>query len=134
MKQIEAERLIKQRVLDALNECKVSVNKLAASFGARQTTLNDQINGSSKISAATLIALVEYCTDISAEWLLRGTGKMFLNTETTRSRDEIETESSADVIELKDQLRRKDREIDGLYERIEELKRGIVPQGSVAAV
>ena len=122
MKQIEAERVIKQRVLDALNECKVSVNKLAASFEARQTTLNDQINGSSKISAATLIALADFCPDISAEWLLRGTGEMLSNTAT-----------SPDVAELKDQLRRKDREIDGLYERIEELKRGIVPQGSVAA-
>lgn len=133
MKQSEVEKDVKQRVLQVLDECKISVNKLASSFEANTRTLNDQINGGSKIGAATLVALADFRPDLSAEWLLRGTGSMLLNTETTWSRDGVETESSADVAELKDQLRRKDREIDGLYERIKELKGDIAtPHRSVA--
>lgn len=133
MKQVELEQTLKQRVIEVVNhEYKTSVNKFAAALGLRQTTLNDQINGNSKISAAVIIALLSVHPDISAEWLLRGTGEMLLNTTTTRQRDDNETATSADVILLKDQLRRKDREIDGLYERIEELKRGTAPQTFVA--
>lgn len=132
MKQSEVEKDVKQRVLQVLDECKISVNKLASSFEANTRTLNDQINGGSKIGAATLVALANFCPDLSAEWLLRGTGEMLLNTATRQQRDGNETATSADVILLKDQLRRKDREIDGLYERIEELKRGTAPQTFVA--
>lgn len=133
MKQVELEQTLKQRVIEVVNlEYKTSVNKFAAALGLRQTTLNDQINGNSKISAAVIIALLSVHPDISAEWLLRGTGEMLLNTATRRQRDGNETATSADVILLKDQLRRKDREIDGLYERIEELKRGTAPQTFVA--
>ena len=129
MKQVELEQTLKQRVEDVVKQYyNGSVNKFATALGIRQTTLNDQINGKSKISAAALLALLDVHPDISAEWLLRGTGDMLLNTATTRSRDGIETELNADVTELRDQLRRKDREIDGLYERIAELKRGTTPQ------
>ena len=126
MKQVDAEKLIKQRVLDALNECKVSVNKLAASFGARQTTLNDQINGSSKISAATLLALAEFCPDVSAEWLLRGNGDMLISqpqheTHTRDIRDDNEV-----IAALNRTIEIQEREIAGLYERIKELKGAIV--------
>ena len=122
MNQIEAEKLLKQRVLQVLDECKISVNKLAGSFGARQTTLNDQINGGSKIGAATLVALADFRPDLSAEWLLRGNGAMLISrpqhdeTHSSDIRDDSETE------ELRERLRRAEREIDGLYERIKELK------------
>lgn len=112
MKQKDAELLIKQRVLEALKTCKISVNKLATASDVRQTTLNDQINGNSKISAATLITLTDFRSDISAEWLLRGTGEMLVTSNQNQSNTE----------ELLELIRRQQREIDGLYERIEELK------------
>ena len=62
MKQTEAERAIKERVVQVLSECKISVNKLAMACEISQTTLNDQINGNSKISAATLLALADFIT------------------------------------------------------------------------
>ena len=128
MNQIKLEQTLKQRVIEVVNlEYKTSVNKFATALGLRQTTLNDQINGKGKISAAVIIALLSAHPDISAEWLLRGTGSMLLTepqheTLTGEIRDDTETE------ELRKRLRRAEREIDGLYERIKELKGDIATQ------
>ena len=122
MNQVKLEQTLKQRVIEVVNlEYKTSVNKFASVLGIRQTTLNDQINGKGKISAAVIISLLSTHPDISAEWLLRGTGSMLLTepqheTHTRPIRDDSETE------ELRERLRRAEREIDGLYERIKELK------------
>lgn len=113
MKQSDAEKVVKQRVAEVFKECKISVNALAKAIGISQTTLNDQINGSSKISAATLLSLADFRPDVSAEWLLRGTGEMT-------------AELSGTEAELRDIIRRQQREIDGLYERIAELKGGSI--------
>lgn len=135
MKQSEVEKDVKQRVLQVLNECKISVNKLASSFEANTRTLNDQINGSSKISAATLLALAEFCPDVSAEWLLRGSGAMLISqpqheTITRDIRDDNEV-----IAALNRTIEIQEREIAGLYERIKELKGAIVmPHRSVETV
>lgn len=97
MNQVKLEQTLKQRVIEVVNlEYKTSVNKFAAALGLRQTTLNDQINGKGKISAAVIIALLSAHPDISAEWLLRGTGSMLLTepqheTLTGEIRDNTET-------------------------------------------
>lgn len=140
MNQNDAEKEIKQRVLDVLNECKISVNKLALTFGASTRTWNDQINGSSKISAATLVALANFRPDISAEWLLRGSGSMLISeqqheTLTGQIRDDSETIAALKLTIEKMQrtIDNQDREIEGLLERIKELKGDIaVPHRSVA--
>lgn len=123
---------VKKRVKKAIKECKISPSAIAKFRDISDRTVLDQINGKSRIGVATLEALLAFRPELSAEWLMRGTGDMILNAATTRQRDENDTAKSADVIELKDQLRRKDREIDGLYDRIEELKRGTAPQTYVA--
>lgn len=127
MKQVELEQTLKQRVIEVVNlEYKTSVNKFAAALGIRQTTLNDQINGNSKISAAVIIALLSVRPDISAEWLLRGSGSMLLSepqheTITRDIRDDSEI-----VAALNRTIEIQEREIAGLYERIKELKGAIV--------
>lgn len=123
---------VKKRVKKAIKECEISPSAIAKFRDISDRTVLDQINGKSRIGVATLEALLAFRPELSAEWLMRGTGDMILNAATTRQRDENDTAKSADVIELKDQLRRKDREIDGLYDRIEELKRGTAPQTYVA--
>lgn len=123
---------IKTRILAALKEHKCSLNRLGDGDKALSRKMQRQINEETDLSAATICIILNRFPDISAEWLLRGTGEMLLNTTTTRQRDDNDTATSADVTLLRDQLRRKDREIDGLYERIEELKRGTAPQTFVA--
>ena len=134
MTQQEMEDAIKQRVAQVMRDCKISVNRLAIASGISQRTLNDQINGNSKITAATLVALADFRQDISSEWLLRGVGEMYLsgnddtntNTETekakTRQKDETPT----------GELREKS-EIDILLERIEMLKQKVQDKEEVIA-
>lgn len=132
MKQDEAEKAIKQRVIQVLEACKISVNKLAVASNISPRTLNDQINGDSKISAASLLALADFRRDISAEWLLRGEGDMFKHEPDTRQiRDDSERKtdlpySNYENALLKEmaeqrsvfieQLRTKDKQISSLLE------------------
>ena len=129
----ELEMALKRRVAEVVNrEYNSSVNKFAAALGIRQTTLNDQINRSAKISATTLLALTEIRPDISAEWLLRGEGGMFKHEPDTRQiRDDSERKtdlphSNYENALLKEmaeqrsvfieQLRTKDKQISSLLE------------------
>ena len=75
MNRTKLEQDLKQRVADIVkSDYKSSVNKFAAELGLRQTTLNEQINGNGKISATTILSILQVRPDISAEWLLRGIG------------------------------------------------------------
>lgn len=73
------EKRIKERAKQALKELDISVASVAKFRGLSDRTLLDQINGSSKIGAATLEALLAYRPDLSAEWLLRGEGEMLIS-------------------------------------------------------
>lgn len=73
------EKRIKERAKQALKELEISVASVAKFRGLSDRTLLDQINGSSKIGAATLEALLAYRPDLSAEWLLRGEGEMLIS-------------------------------------------------------
>ena len=79
----ETETAIKQRVQQVFAECKITVNRFAILSGLNQKTINDQINGTAKIGAVTLSALLAYRPDLSAEWLLRGTGDMLITNKPT---------------------------------------------------
>lgn len=134
MNQVELEQTLKQRVIEVVNmEYKTSVNKFAAALGIRQTTLNDQINGKGKISAAVIIALLSAHPDISAEWLLRGTGSMLLTepqheTITGEIRDNTET-----IAALKETIAAQKIAIEALTDEVQVLKGDIVvPHRSVA--
>lgn len=79
----ETETAIKQRVQQVFAECKITVNRFAILSRLNQKTINDQINGTAKIGAVTLSALLAYRPDLSAEWLLRGTGDMLISNKPT---------------------------------------------------
>lgn len=134
MKQVELEQTLKQRVEDVVKlYYNGSVNKFATALGIRQTTLNDQINGKSKISAAALLALLDVHSDISAEWLLRGSGSMLLSepqheTLTGEIRGDSET-----IAALKETIAAQKIAIDALTDQVKVLKGDIVvPHRSVA--
>lgn len=102
------EKSLKQRIISFLQAQNVSVNMFAKSSGLKQTTLSDQINGESKVSAITLTALLDYFPTLSAEWLLRGEGEM-LKVDTTPLLQEEDTEmlhssNEAEIEKLRDQL------------------------------
>ena len=105
---MSTENSLKQRIIDLLLSQNVSVNLFAKSSGLKQTTLSDQINGESKISAITLTALLEYFPNLSAEWLLRGEGEM-LKAETTPLQlaevtQELSSSNEEEIVKLQEQL------------------------------
>ncbi len=69
---------IKNRVKVALRALDISPYSIARMQNLNERTIYDQINGNSKIGVATIEALLAYRPDISAEWLLRGTGDMLI--------------------------------------------------------
>lgn len=133
------EEEIKMRVSLAMDALKISVNSLAKDCNLKQNTLNEQINGASKIGIAAVAALLDKYPQISADWLLRGKEPMIvqpddeMSDETkyymSRSVKELElklAETQNKIEELEDIINRQKRETDGLYERIDELKDTVV--------
>lgn len=82
------ENEIKKRVKDAVKALEISVASIAKFRGLNERTVLDQINGNSKIGAATLESLLAYNPNISAEWLMRGDGEMFIVPTEGTSRDD----------------------------------------------
>lgn len=76
---------VKSRVKFALENLGLSCYSIAKSCNTGERTMYDQINGNSKIGVTTLCALLEYCPNISAEWLLRGEGEMLKSSATNHT-------------------------------------------------
>ena len=73
------EQDIKKRVLELLKYNRISVRAMAARIGMPQQNLNNQINRDIALSLKTLILIMSQFPNVSAEWLLRGKGNMFLD-------------------------------------------------------
>ena len=66
-----------KKIIDANN---MSITSLSNKLNIVQTTLNRQLSGeTSSIPVGTIEAILHYFPDVSAEWLLRGTGEMQLS-------------------------------------------------------
>lgn len=65
-----------------LIDCKSkSVREFANMINVKQVTLNQQIAGSRSLSLDVVSAILNSFEDISAEWLLRGVGEMYISGE-----------------------------------------------------
>lgn len=69
-----------------LIDCKSkSVREFSSMINVKQVTLNQQITGSRSLSLDVVTAILNSFEDVSAEWLMRGKGEMFLSDETANS-------------------------------------------------
>lgn len=101
-----------QRIREFIEDNKISVSKLSGMIGVPQTTLNRQLSGVGEIPYYTIEQLVAIFPNLSAEWLLRGKGEMYLQTPDSKVDD------PADEVEiLKDEILRLQGEVRAL-ERI----------------
>lgn len=66
------EEVVKQRIRDLLAKKQISITSLSRSVGANQKTLNNQINGSTALSASTLLLIKQVIPEIDFDWLLNG--------------------------------------------------------------
>lgn len=67
-----------QRVIDICSAKFASESQFAKAVGINQKTINQQFRRERSISVDTILAVLSSFEDISAEWLMRGTGDMEL--------------------------------------------------------
>lgn len=74
---------VRNRINDVLKEKGLTENSVAAGVSAVQSRLNSQLSHGGKITLDTILRILDACPDISADWLLRGTGEMRKSTKIT---------------------------------------------------
>lgn len=125
------ESSIRQRIKDILNAFNSNTNRLAGDDVNFQNRLSRQINQGASISCDTITRVLIAFPDVSAEWLLRGKGKMLLtenlptfNGEETETEEDLKIELSkveAELEEYKLQNLRLEAQKDYLQERNDDL-------------
>lgn len=111
------------RINNFRENIKMSKSSLAAAIGIEQTTLNNQFLGKRSLSLDLVINLLNTYSDLSAEWLIRGTGNMLIS-------ENINSDSNIDRINklvdtittLQDAINEKTKTIKVLEEEIKQLK------------
>ena len=66
-----------------LNEEGSTQNAVAAGAAPAQKRLNSQLSHGAAISLDTVLRILAVCPDVSADWLLRGTGEMYKSAKIT---------------------------------------------------
>ena len=84
------EEMVKERIKEVLSENSMSITQLANQFNVNQKTLNNQINDTTTLSVSTILLILKAYPDLSAEWLLRGTGKKMIQPSADVTADDEE--------------------------------------------
>lgn len=111
------------RVKDIITYYGLSNRAFALRCGIPQNTFNNQLNGVRELSLSTINSILNTYEDISAEWLIRGTGNMLIS-------ENINSDSNIDRINklvdtittLQDAINEKTKAIKVLEEEIRQLK------------
>lgn len=110
---------LSQRLQKILEYSGLSVRGLAIKCGLKQPTLDKHIKGIAEPSAVTLMQILKNYPEISADWLLLGTGSMItpVNKESERVNLLLDT-----IATLQKSLNAKEDAIVALNERIAQLE------------
>ena len=122
------ENAVRGRIKQLQKEKNFTENGLAAGDTSAQKRLNCQLSHGAGISLDTLLRILEACPDVSADWLLRGSGDMFVTAGTSVTGANNVTGRNATIIGqqagvlteafVRDLLAEKDRQIDALLKII----------------
>ena len=110
-----------QRIREFIEDNKISISKLSGMIGVPQTTLNRQLSGVGEIPYYTIEQLVAMFPNLSAEWLLRGKGEMYL-----QSNSDNLNQSASDLEKLREENLRLQGEIRALERLIQGEKKATV--------
>ena len=122
------ENAVRDRIKQLQKEKGFTENGLAGGDTPTQKRLNRQLSHGAGISLDTLLRILEACPDVSADWLLRGSGDMYVTAGTSVTGANNVTGQNATVIGqqagvlteafVRDLLAEKDRQIDALLKII----------------
>lgn len=125
--EIEAEN-VRSRINSVLKEKELTENSVAGGDSTVQSRLNSQLSHGKRITLDTVLRILNACPDISADWLLRGSGEMYLGTKITGANSV--TGNNATVIGqqtavlsenfVREMLAEKDRQIQILFTLLNE--------------
>lgn len=102
---------VRFRINSVLVESRLTENSVAAGDSATQSRLNSQLSHGKKITLDTVLRILNACPDISADWLLRGTGEKY--SALSASPDEPEPHILSESF-VKGLLEEKDKQIDAI--------------------
>ncbi len=94
------EDTVRQRIIEVFNRKNTNPTKFSKGDSALQNRLSRQLRGA-VITFDTIQRILEDFSDISAEWLIRGTGQMFLQKEDVLTKYDAEVEVCNGVITIK---------------------------------
>ena len=77
-------QLVKDRIKFLLRKRRTTENKLAGSDKGLQKQLNNQISHTATLTVATVLRILEYFPDVSADYLLRGINATFTDAEVSQ--------------------------------------------------
>lgn len=99
------EKTVKQRVQAVLQKFGSNPTQLAKMYNLNQKTVHNQINDNTQLSVSIILLILKTYPDISAEWLLRGTGSMIVS-EKTEFADKLSDDagSYSTIRELQDRI------------------------------
>jgi hypothetical protein len=75
----DKENAVRDRVKRLLKEKEITENGLADGDTSTQKRLNRQLSHGAAITLDTLLRILDYCPDVSPDWLMRGSGDMYIN-------------------------------------------------------
>lgn len=73
------EGIVAQRIKSVLEQKQISISAFAKRIGMQQVTCNRQIRGDQAVSLGLIEGFLREFKEISAEWVMRGTGSMYLD-------------------------------------------------------
>lgn len=113
---------IASRLKKVLSFSNLSVRGFAIKCGISQKTLDNQIKGLRGISLDTIMSVLGVFPEVSAEWMMRGTGDMLIMEE-DNSAELLRTNKLVDAIAtLQEAINAKSETINALNERIKQLE------------
>ena len=110
-----------ERLKQIISNFGISDRQFALSCGIAQNTLSRQLNGARELSLTTVYTVLSCYPEISAEWLLRGTGEMLLTSEQPTASNENDRLSK-----LIDTIAFQQDTINNLQRRIKELEAELI--------
>lgn len=93
-----------QRVSELMDAIHLKLRTFSQEIGIPESTLKQQLNGKEGrgrgVQMAVIAAILNKYQNLSAEWLLRGKGTMFLHEYTEDSKFRMNPNNSEDVVSL----------------------------------
>lgn len=115
---------VRARINLLLKEKGITQNAVASGDAPAQKRLNSQLSHGAAISLDTVLRILAVCPDVSADWLLRGTGEMYKTAQTITGAGNVTGENATVIGQqnvlsenfVRDMLAEKDKQIQTLLQ------------------